>query len=419
MCDKDHFGDLTDDLLWHVLSFLTPDEALQTCVLDTRWRDLWRRTKSLVLIFDDETTTLPFRNIEKLGKLIMQIRGNLPLVKCEIHACPDDKNLDWHQWTFTSTKLLIQYAITCQVNELIVANSDGLDEPLIFDAPYISAHLKTIDLDSLNLEDSALDFSGCPALEDLSMLHCSIYAHKISSKSLKRLSITGYCSLPSYFHIQICTPSLISLQLDDFDGLTPLLEYMPFLVTAYVGLGDGCDDYCKRYGVECDFHDSGCNAYLVKESVILNGLSNAVNLELIAQPKMFIYRQDLKWCPIFHKLRNLLLNEWFTAIGLVCILQHSPALEMLTLQLGDTKKLLKATGAQETTKQSFVCAHLKVVNIECGKVDEGIHKILKILRTCGVLRDHISIKDPHPLTECFSFQKPPHNYCCGPSCRYH
>ncbi|KAM0904367.1 hypothetical protein ACQ4PT_018073 [Festuca glaucescens] len=53
--DKDRFSDLTDDLLKHVLSFLPPDEALQTCVLDTRWRDLWRRTTSLVLIFEDET----------------------------------------------------------------------------------------------------------------------------------------------------------------------------------------------------------------------------------------------------------------------------------------------------------------------------------------------------------------------------
>jgi hypothetical protein len=43
-------------------------------------------------------------------------------------------------------------------------------------------------------------------------------------------------------------------------------------------------------------------------------------------------------------------------------------------------------------EQSFVCAHLKVVNIECKEVDAGVHKILTILRTCGILRDHISIK---------------------------
>lgn len=41
--DRDRFCDLTDDLLWHVLSFLPSDVALQTCVLDTRWRALEAR----------------------------------------------------------------------------------------------------------------------------------------------------------------------------------------------------------------------------------------------------------------------------------------------------------------------------------------------------------------------------------------
>uniref|UniRef100_A0A453MWG6 FBD domain-containing protein n=1 Tax=Aegilops tauschii subsp. strangulata TaxID=200361 RepID=A0A453MWG6_AEGTS len=41
--------------------------------------------------------------------------------------------------------------------------------------------------------------------------------------------------------------------------------------------------------------------------------------------------------PMFGKLKTLLLNEWFTAIDLVCIFRHSPVLEMLTLHLGNTK----------------------------------------------------------------------------------
>jgi hypothetical protein len=56
------------------------------------------------------------------------------------------------------------------------------------------------------------------------------------------------------------------------------------------------------------------------------------------------------------------------------------------------QNLTTATGAQETIEQSFVSVHLKIVNIECSKVDEGIHTIVKILRACGILRDRISIK---------------------------
>ncbi|KAM3244837.1 hypothetical protein ACQJBY_056278 [Aegilops geniculata] len=223
--DTDRFGDLTDDLLLHVLSFLPSGDALQTCVLDTRWRDLWRRTTSLHLNVDD------CERFWRLVKLIIQLRGKSPLAKCEIITCPDDYQVYRH--CYSNTKRLIEFALECQ----------------------------------------------------------------------------------------------------------------------------------------------------------------------------FIYRWDLERCPIFSKLKTLLLNEWFTAIDLGCILQHSPILEMLTLQLGNTKSLTRATTAQETIDQSFVCAHLKVVNIECDEDHEEIHKIVNILRTCGILRDHISIKAPSSPSYCFSFQK--------------
>ncbi|EMS51131.1 hypothetical protein TRIUR3_25052 [Triticum urartu] len=44
---KDCLSDLTDNLLRHLLSLLQPEDALKTCVLDTRWRELCRRTTSL------------------------------------------------------------------------------------------------------------------------------------------------------------------------------------------------------------------------------------------------------------------------------------------------------------------------------------------------------------------------------------
>ncbi|XP_037448823.1 uncharacterized protein LOC119318376 isoform X2 [Triticum dicoccoides] len=225
------------------------------------------------------------------------------------------------------------------------------------------------------------------------MQDCYIDARRISSKSLKRLCITDFCSFPTKFHIRIFAPGLISLQLDNFDGLTPSLEYMPSLETAYVWLHNSCYDSCHSNRQNCEYEDCSCHAYPVDEGVLLHGLSNAVNLELVGDAyfELFIYRWDLECCPIFDKLKTLSLNEWFTTIDLLCILQHSPVLEVLTLQLGSTEKFVRATGAEEKIEQSFVCLHLKVVNIECRKVDEGVHKILKFLSTCGILRDQISI----------------------------
>ncbi|VAI62431.1 unnamed protein product [Triticum turgidum subsp. durum] len=391
---KGQFGDLTDDLLRHVLSFLPAADALQTCVLDTRWRDLWRRTTDLLLVFD-ETSFPSSGRFKQLVKLFIHLRGNSPLDKCKIVACVDDEE----GCTYTNTMLLIKYALKCQVKELLlsvaVEDDDTVYDPIILDAPLISQHLKLLHLEQVNLKFSALNFSRCPVLEDLKMQRCGIDGRRISSKSLKRLCISDFCYFPEDFHVRIFAPGLISLQLDGFNGLTPSLEYMPFLEIAYVGLRDECYDFCRSNRQDCEFDDCGCHAYPVGEGVLLHGLSNAVNLELIADhgSERFIYTWDLKCCPIFDKLKTLLLSEWFTTVDLVCILQHSPILEMLTLQLDNTKKLVRATGAQEMIDQSFVCLHLKVVNIECRKVDEGVRKILTILSTCGIPREQIGIKE--------------------------
>ncbi|XP_037453444.1 F-box/FBD/LRR-repeat protein At5g22660-like [Triticum dicoccoides] len=405
---EDPFRVLPDELLRHVLSFLPADDALQTCVLDTRWHDLWRRTTSLILFFDKRSSACSCERFEQLAKLVTSLCGHSPLIKCEINVYPGDPL----EAFANTTKLLIDYVLACQTEELTlspvdVEDIDGLDPP-IFDVPLISQHLKAIDLHWVSLEFPGLDFNACPVLEDLKLRHCNIYVREISSKSLKRLCITDFCVVPLDFRIRICAPDLVSLQVDDFDGVTPFLEDMPSLVTAYVGLDRACHDWCEDMHLKgCGLYDCGCHTYPIEGGVLLNGLSNAVNLELIAVRQVFIYTWDLEWCPIFCNLKRLLLNEWFTSIDLVCILQHSPILEMLTLQLGGIKNLTRARGAQKSIEQPFMCAHLKVVNIECDEVDEDIRKILKILWTCGILRDHISIKAPSSPSYFFSFQKDP------------
>ncbi|KAI4982845.1 hypothetical protein ZWY2020_023337 [Hordeum vulgare] len=68
---------LGDDILRHVLSYLPVDDAMQTCVLNTRWRDHWRHTTDPSLIFDD----LSFDRFKQLVKLFIHLRGNSPLDK--------------------------------------------------------------------------------------------------------------------------------------------------------------------------------------------------------------------------------------------------------------------------------------------------------------------------------------------------
>ncbi|XP_045086400.1 F-box/LRR-repeat protein 25-like [Aegilops tauschii subsp. strangulata] len=300
---EDPFRVLSDDLLDHIMSFLPGDDALQTCVLDTQWRDLWRRKTSLRFIFD-EWSSFSRERFSQLVKLIIHLKGDSPLTDCQITQFDEDY--------FTEAKLLIEYVLKCRVEDLLVFAAGGyLKDFLLLDARLISRHLRTIEFGNPDLVDSSIDFSGCPVLEKLTLESGYVDLCKICSKSLKHLRLTGWSTFSEEIHVSIAAPRLISLELGRFDNMSPSLEEMPLLEKASILLEDGCYNVCQS--------DWGCTCY-DKKCLPLNGLSNAVDLKLIAEPKL---------------------------------------------------NFVGATGS----KQSFVCASSLAVNIKCRKVDEGVSKI--------------------------------------------
>lgn len=130
---------------------------------------------------------------------------------------------------------------------------------------------------------------------------------------------------------------------------------------------------------------------------LLEGLSSATNLELIAQRGMVIFHRDLRWCPTFSKLKTLLLNEWCVAIdvhALVSILKHSPVLEKLILQLiKGPETLIELEGIYDPTELEetnvpteqlpAISEHLNVIEIRCGKVNWRICKVLRFMSSFG------------------------------------
>ena len=90
-------------------------------------------------------------------------------------------------------------------------------------------------------------------------------------------------------HISISAPGVVSLRLLQCGGKTPLLETMPVLETTSIELSRyGCKDKC---GGCTDESCEGCHGYPVGSyrSVLLNVLSNAINLELKDQPEVVCF----------------------------------------------------------------------------------------------------------------------------------
>lgn len=280
---EDRISTLPDALLLHTLSLIPSDEAVRTCVLARRWRNLWRYTPSLRLIQDSDF----LRSAEHFNKFVSHLivlRDRSPLVNYEIELDPYYPNVDPGPCQYVqAVQLWIQYALACQVQLLNIIDNYG-DQRLLLNVPFISSYLMTLHLQNVSLE-SSMDFSSCLVLENLEMKYCNIFMHKISSKSLKRLRIT-YGYFRTEVRTRISVPGLLSLRLEDGDFRTPVLEHMPLLETAFVRLEERCLDECDVGDGNCDQEScDGCYGFHGYQSVLLNGLSNAINLELIAQPE--------------------------------------------------------------------------------------------------------------------------------------
>ncbi|XP_040249280.2 MEIOTIC F-BOX protein MOF-like [Aegilops tauschii subsp. strangulata] len=385
----DRIGALPDILLQHVLSFLPAQESVRTCVLSRRWRHLWKSTRALRIVGLDSREPASVEDLRVFVDhlLMLRDRTDLESVEMRFHSCSEGEVPYVSLWT--------RFALMCKVRALAVEISHAYFYP--DDLLLASRYLKTLDLYGLGLQKAFLDFAGCPALEDLKMSECNISVDRMSSPSLKHLSITG-CLSDLRARLRISTPGLVSLKLDDFFGKTPFLENMELLQIACVNLGKSFSDVCMNYnsGVFCGDNKNGCVNCLSHNDgssgcVLLGGISSAKHLELISESSKFIFTRDLKCCPTFSKLKTLLLNEYWCEAPdldpLACILKNSPVLEKLTLQLfskGPTHKVEMKGSYSRMEGPSAISEHLNIVEVKCNVVDEKILKVLKFLSAFNI-----------------------------------
>ncbi|KAM3317805.1 hypothetical protein ACQJBY_035491 [Aegilops geniculata] len=255
-----NFGisDLPDDMLEHIVSFLSLNEAVRTCVLSKNWSYIWKFVPALRI---SDT-------VDKCNSLIdnfLRGRGNTAIIVCDIELTNLEK-VEMHDmidtWIFHILNL-------CHAQELRVISRIEDDFLQFRDQALISKHLKRLELDKVRLQASTVDFSSCPALEEIDLMFCWIEANYIISKSLKRL-IAVECEFDSVgARTHISVPGLIFLKLIDIWHYTPLFEAMPSLQVGYVSLGEDCLDYCnnnKSWG--CDNVDCAVLVALMVTNMI-------------------------------------------------------------------------------------------------------------------------------------------------------
>nr|ACM17615.1 F-box family-3 [Oryza sativa f. spontanea]ACM17657.1 F-box family-3 [Oryza rufipogon] len=375
----DRLGDLPDEVLQHILGFLPAQEAVQTCVLARRWRHLWKSVATLCITRWDWKKEVSKEKFLNFVHSLLFHRGRAPMDKFDLNLSGDTHLLS----------IWFREAAMCQarVIRLNIISSWGSQPELDnLNLPVVSRHLAKLQLSGVKLMQSFLNFSSCPVLEHLEIVHCDLSdsnARKISSLSLKHLYIFR-CNFSRTFHTQIYAPNLVYLGLVYYMNRTPVFEGVPLLTEAVVGVAAESGDWnaCPR------FDDSNTNSCMLPEA-----LSQAKKLVLEVEEQDFNFKMYWQHCPTFSKLKTLFISVCISAIldfeGLSCILRHSPVLEILTLQFHRSefrqKDKVEMKGSySRMEKSSAISEHLKIVAIQCDDIDDQVIKVLKLLSTFSI-----------------------------------
>ncbi|CAO2148218.1 unnamed protein product [Urochloa humidicola] len=257
----DRISGLPDEILHRVLWHLPAPEAVRTSVLARRWRPLWKSTRRLAVTHPWRSGTTACGqsspSIYKLNRFVnrlLLLRDHLPLDECKL-SFPGFPRVDDDE-----VDVWIRHALSCQVPVLLVHLGTDIHIALA-EHPLASVHLRRLEFSEVMFRGSFLDFSSCTALEVLKMRACVVGVGKIFSPSLKQLSVTR-CNFNFHEITRISVPDLVSLELVDCEGQTPLLESMPSLERVYVKLGWFDEDRCGK-GVDDNFlegtHKDSCS----------------------------------------------------------------------------------------------------------------------------------------------------------------
>ncbi|CAL4985213.1 unnamed protein product [Urochloa decumbens] len=361
---------LPDNVLQHMLSFLPAHDAVRTCVFAKSWRHIWNFTTGLLIACGGETE--PASGMPSLVRAFVEInnyaRDSRVLSRdFDCYALDDEDN-----------RCVLLKRLSEAQNLALIPHDIG------------KRHLTRLELDGMELSNSFFDFSSCPSLEHLEIASCDLWeTNMIMSESLKRLSITN-CLFGKRFRTHVNVPNLVSLRLDSHLYRAPVIERMPTLQEEYVRVG-----HENSNSADCDDEDCySCHGALRgdnKKCVLLECLSEAENMALISESKTFIFGRDLNKCPIFSKIKTLLLNvSWCVAPdfpALSCILKNTPVLGKLTLQLfskGPKHKVEMIGRFNSMERSAVISEHLKAIRIKCEVVDEEVTEILKFLCTLNI-----------------------------------
>jgi hypothetical protein len=350
------------------MSFLKARQVVQTCVLSTRWRHLWRSVPCLDIDQEEFKTAGPNHDTKKEWHDFEDFTDHLLIPNNISIALLDTFRLQLsgtHTYPYYDKKK--QAARWIRRGIKYGRQDPGIQHKELNSTPW---RLKRLHLSNVYLDDRFMEHinSGCQYLEELELKDCECTFHEITSHTLKKLILKNCrcsglsavtspmlkrlviddCQNESNCQLVIMAPAvaylLLSVGVWTFSGGV-LLNGMPSLAKALIYLRDN-NEYESKFGDD--------------QFKLLDSVSNVTSLYLsdfkaMVWPSVFTNTSfPLYSChgtifvnklcntfqviseefPEFLNLRTLLLEKCdlsdnFQMLGY--FLQHSPNLVNLTL----------------------------------------------------------------------------------------
>ncbi|KAL6652723.1 hypothetical protein ACP70R_011648 [Stipagrostis hirtigluma subsp. patula] len=364
----DRLSALPDCILHEIMSLMKARQVVQTSVLSTRWRHLWRSVPCLDVDVGEFRTAAAkaaaagrheqWENFEDFTDNLLRRVNMATLDSFRLRALRREweRDIDFHVAAGWIRRAIKYCAPAPGVHR------DGLSSV----SSSSSWRLRSLRLSGVNLDDRFAEHlaSGCHFLEDLELKTC-------------HCELQRYTNVPIVIKAPAVASLLLAMRFYYFRGGVSLDE-MPCIAKASIHLR------------EYELVQNG------DQFKILRSVSNVTNLELLGFKAVVLGKKSSTF-PEFKNLRNLVLDNCdlsddFQILG--GFLHNSPNLEKLTLRhckySNDSKKKKGASKLKKTSSsdchnlEDVQCQNLKLTEIIYGE-DDISHLVELLLRIPGNL----------------------------------
>lgn len=380
----DRLTSLPDCLIHHIMSFLKARQVVQTCVLSTRWRHLWRSVPCLDIDQDEFKAAGLNRITEKERDDFEDFTDHLLIPNNISIALLDTLRLhvsDDEYYHRGASVRWIRHGIKYSAQNPGIMHKES---NLAF------WRLKKLHLSGVYLDGSFMKHvsSGCPYLEVLELKDCPCTFEEVTSHTLKNLILENCgCNELS----GITSPTLKSLtiiasgyyHINRLVLKAPAVAYLLLDVNAYFVKRDvSFDEMSSLAKASIYLRDSVGSGLSKDQFKLLCSVSNVTTLVLSGFQTMVISEEF----PEFHNLLTLLLEKCDLTDNfqmLANFLQHSPDLEKLTLgRCKFSKDPKKKKGKARLSKGCLNQFNVRCKNLKLTEIiyeDDDAKKVVELL----------------------------------------